>query len=115
MGERSREANAAPNDEKNSECEAVTVAVNSGAYRAAGLLSAGAHSPVKPTEASSNGRLYTAANGIAIRNRGQRAAGGKEANAQGAPVTMPIQVADVTKFLGSAREAIEAGRRLVFD
>ena len=36
-------------------------------------------------------------------------------NESGFPVVMPIQVADVNKTLGSAREMLEAGNRVVLD
>ena len=36
-------------------------------------------------------------------------------NESGLPVVMPAQVADVNKVLGSAREMLEAGSRVVLD
>ena len=56
---------------------------------------------------------YSAANGSVIRNFGQRVITGKNDN--GATMTMPIQVAEVNKVLGSVREMVEAGNRAVLD
>ena len=36
-------------------------------------------------------------------------------NENGNPVSMPIQVAEVNKVLGSVREMVNAGNRVVFD
>ena len=36
-------------------------------------------------------------------------------NEAGTPVSLPIQVADVNKVLGSVREMVKAGNRVVFD
>ena len=59
------------------------------------------------------GKHYRAANGSAIRNYGQRVVRGTNEN--GTPVSLPIQVADVNKVLGSAREMLETGNRIVLD
>ena len=48
-----------------------------------------------------------------IKNYGQRVVKGK--NEDGFPVVLPIQIADVNKVLGSAREMVEAGNRVVLD
>ena len=47
------------------------------------------------------------------RNYGQRVVTGR--TNEGTLVSMPIQVADVTKVLGSAREMVDAGNRIVLD
>ena len=76
-------------------------------------LGVGAHFPIKPTESSKAGRNYSAANGSVIRNFGQRVITGKNDN--GATMTMPVQVAEVNKVLGSVREMVEAGNRVALD
>ena len=73
----------------------------------------GSYSPVKLTEASQTGKHYSAANGSVIRNYGRRVIQGR--SEEGAEVTMPIQVADVGKVLGSAREFLDTGNRIVLD
>ena len=69
--------------------------------------------PVKATEASQNGKHYSAANGPVIRNYGQRVIQGKIE--EGAEVTVPIQVAGVSEALGTAREFMDTGNRIVLD
>ena len=73
----------------------------------------GTHCKVSPTEASAAGRHYRAANGSVIRNYGQRVVTGR--TEEGTLVSMPIQVADVGKVLGSVREMVNHGNRVVFD
>ena len=68
---------------------------------------------IKPTLSSKAGKNYSAANGSVIRNFGQRVITGRNDN--GATMTMPIQVAEVNKVLGSVREMVEAGNRVVLD
>ena len=65
------------------------------------------------TEASKTGKHYRAANGSTIRNYGQRVVKGTSEN--GLALSLPIQVADVHKVLGSVREMVKAGNRIVFD
>lgn len=87
--------------------------MDSGAYHTVGPPRVGTHFPVKPTEASKSGRNHSAANGTVIRNYSQRVILGK--NDKGVNMTLPIQVAEVNKVLGSVREMVEAGNRVVFD
>ena len=63
--------------------------------------------------ASKNGKNYRAANGTVIKNYGQRIITGQ--NESGHNVSLPIQVADVNKVLGSAREMIGAGNKIVLE
>ena len=93
--------------------ETVTVTLDSGAYNTVGPPRVATHFPVKPTPMSKAGRHYLAANGSKIENYGQRIITGK--NEDGSSVTMPMQVAEVKKVLGSAREMVEAGNRIVLD
>ena len=93
--------------------ETVTVTVDSGAYNTVGPPSVGTHFKITDTEASKTGRNYRAANGTVIRNYGQRIVRGT--NEVGLPLSLPIQVADVNKVLGSVREMVRAGNKVVFD
>ena len=52
-----------PGHKNTGNIEAITVTVDSGAYRAVGAPQATAHFPMKPTESSKAGRNYSAANG----------------------------------------------------
>ena len=72
MGEVNPEVSAAPKIDENAEFEIISVTVGSGAYNTAGPQTTGTHFKVTPTEASSKGRHYCAANGSVIRNYGQR-------------------------------------------
>ena len=87
--------------------------MDSGAYNTVGPVKVGTHFKLNPTEASASGRHYRAANGSVIRNYGQRVITGH--TNEGRAVTMPIQVADVGKVLGSVREMVHQGNRVVFD
>ena len=93
--------------------EIINVTVDSGAYNTVGPPQVGTYFKIANTEASKTGRHYRAANGTAIRNYGQRVVRGT--NAVGMPVSLPIQVADVNKVLGSVREMVKAGNKVVFD
>ena len=68
---------------------------------------------VKETAASRRGLKYRAANGTAILNEGEKNIKGysNEANL----VDMTMQVAEVTKPLGSVRAMVKAGNKVVFD
>ena len=93
--------------------EIINVTVDSGAYNTVGPPQVGTYFKIANTEASKTGRHYRAANGTAIRNYGQRVVRGT--NEVGMPVSLPIQVADVNKVLGSVREMVKAGNKVVFD
>ena len=69
--------------------------------------------PVKQTEASRRGLKYRAANGTTIVNEGEKDLRGytNEANL----VDMAMQVAEVTKPLGSVRAMLKAGNRVHFE
>ena len=68
---------------------------------------------VKETEASRRGLKYRAANGTAIVNEGEKAIRGYSNEAH--LVDMTMQVAEVTKPLGSVRAMVKAGNKVVFD
>ena len=87
--------------------------MDSGAFNTVGPPKVGTHFDLKPTEASAQGKHYRAANGSVIRNHGQRVVTGH--TDEGTLVSMPIQVADVSKVLGSVREMVKSGNRFVFD
>ena len=108
-----REVNAVPKSNRDTDHETITVTVDSGAYNTVGPPKVGTHFEVKPTEASASGRHYRAANGSVIRNYGQRVITGR--TNEGTLVSVPIQVADVGKVLGSVREMVHHGNRVVFD
>ena len=107
------EVNEVPQGSGNGVYEVVTVTLDSGAYNTVGPRKVGSYFPVKPTEASQTGKHFSAANGSVIRNYGQRVIQGR--SEEGATVTMPIQVADVGKVLGSAREFLDTGNRIALD
>ena len=107
------EVNEAPQGNNNGDYETMTVTLDSGAYNTVGPRKVGSYFPVKPTEASQTGKHFSAANGSVIRNYGQRVIQGR--SEEGAEVTMPIQVADVGKVLGSAREFLDTGNRIALD
>ena len=100
MSTQTPEVNAVPQGDDGGDYEVVTVTLDSGAYNTVGPLKVGSYFPVKPTSASQAGKHYSAANGSVIHNYGQRVFRGM--SEEGAGVTMPIQVADVGKVLGSA-------------
>ena len=69
--------------------------------------------PINPTEASKAGRGFTAANGTAIKNYGERVIRGVEEG--GINVKLPIQVADVQKILVSVDQMNEMGNQVVLN
>ena len=105
--------NAVPKMNEDKDFETLTVTVDSGAYNTVGPVKAATHFKVEPTKASQAGQHYRAANGSMIRNYGQRIVSGSNEN--GKKVNLPIQVADVDKVLGSVREMVNVGNRVVFD
>ena len=68
---------------------------------------------VKETRASRQGLKYRAANGTPIKNEGERELQGY--TGEGNKASMTMQVAAVTKPLGSVRAMLKAGNRVVFD
>ena len=113
VGANAPEVNAVPKMSNDSNYEIIPVTVDSGAYNTVGPPSVGTHFKVTPTEASAKGKHYRAANGTIIHNHGQRVVTGR--TDEGTLVSMPIQVADVSKVLGSVREMVKSGNRVVFD
>eukprot|EP00959_Pyramimonas_sp_CCMP1952_P338477 7088403-Pyramimonas_sp.AAC.1 len=57
--------------------ETIVVTVGSGAYNTVGPSRIGTYFPIKQTDASKQGRHYSAANGTTIKNYGQRVVTGK--------------------------------------
>ena len=109
----SPEVNAVPKMSEDKDFETLTVTVDSGAYNTVGPVKVATHFKVEPTKASQSGQHYRAANGSMIKNYGQRIVSGLNEN--GKRVGLPIQVADVDKVLGSVREMVNVGNRVVFD
>ena len=103
------EVNAVPQNGGDEGYETVVVTLDSGAYNAACPPQVRSHFPVKPAEASQTDKRYSAANGPVIQTMG------KGWHGEGAAVTMPVQVADVSKALGAAREFLDTGNRVVLD
>ena len=71
------------------------------------------HVPIESTWASQEGYCYRAANGQLLPNLGERQVRG--VTQEGVAVGLTVQVAEVTKALGSVSKFCEAGNRLVFD
>ena len=108
-----REVNAVPKGNDDQNFETLVVTVDSGAYNTVAPLKVATHFKIEPTKASQTGQHYRAANGSTIKNYGQRIVSGSDEN--GKQVSLPIQVADVDKVLGSVREMVNVGNRVVFD
>ena len=113
VGAGGHEVNEVPKLNQDTKFEVISVTVDSGAYNTVGPPKVGTYFNVTPTEASAQGKHYRAANGSVIRNHGQRVITGR--TDEDTLVSMPIQVADVSKVLGSVREMVKAGNRVVFD
>ena len=113
VGSGGPEVNEVPRVNPDVNFEVIEVTVDSGAYNTVGPPKVGTHFNLVPTEASSQGKHYRAANGSVIRNHGQRVVTGR--TDEGTLVSMPIQIADVSKVLGSVREMVKSGNRVVFD
>ena len=110
MGAGIPEVSAVPKTEQDSGFEIISATVDSGAYKTVGPPKVGTHFNINPTEASAAGRHYRAANGSVIHNYGQHVVTGR--TEEGTLVSMPIQVADVGKVLGSVREMVNHGNRV---
>ena len=113
VGAGSPEVNEVPKANQDANFEVISVTVDSGAFNTVGPPKVGTYFNLTPTEASAQGKHYRAANGSIIRNHGQRVVTGR--TEEGTLVSMPIQVADVSKVLGSVREMVKSGNRVVFD
>ena len=109
----SPEVNAVPKMNEDHHFETLVVTVDSGAYNTVGPVKAATHFKIEPTRASQTGQHYRAANGSTIKNHGQRIVSGSNEN--GKQVSLPIQVADVDKVLGSVREVVNVRNRVVLD
>ena len=93
--------------------EKVSVTVDSGAIDSVVPDTVAKGVPKRETNASRNGLKYRAANGTPIDNEGEKQLQGY--TNEGSPVTMTMQVAKVTKPLGSVRAMVEANNMVVFD
>ena len=93
--------------------ERIPVTVDSGAVDSVIPRRLARGVPTKQTEASKQGLKYRSASGNPIINEGEKDLHGytKEGNS----VNMCMQVAEVTKPLGSVRAYVRAGNRVVFD
>ena len=100
-----REVNAVPTINQDADYEIISVTVDSGAYNTVGPPKTGTYFNLAPTDASAKGRHYRAANGSVIRNHGQRIVTGR--TDEGTLVSMPIQIADVSKVFGPVREMVD--------
>lgn len=69
--------------------------------------------PLEETEESKAGHKFYAANGTPINHYGRRKIEGVVG--EGHQVNLTMQVTDVVKVLGSVRQMVEAGNRVVFD
>ena len=112
-GPGSPEVNEVPKVNQDAHFEVISVTVDSGAFNTVGPPKVGTHFNLTPTEASAQGKHYRAANGSVIRNHGQRIITGR--TDEGTLVSMLLQVADVSKVLGSVREMVKSGNLVVFD
>ena len=93
--------------------EKVSVTVDSGAIDSVIPDKVAMGVKKRDTVASRNGLKYRAANGTPIANEGEKTLQGY--TNEGSPVTMTMQVAKVTKPLGSVRAMVEANNMVVFD
>ena len=93
--------------------ERVPVTVDSGAIDSVMPKKVASGVKIRETAASRQGLTYRAANGTAIKNEGERALEGY--TGEGNRANMTMQVAEVTKPLGSVRAMVKAGNMVVFD
>ena len=99
-------------EQKDEEYEKVTVTADSGAADSVMPKKVGSHIPVKETRASKAGRNYKAANGTVIKNYGERRLEGW--NEKGVKTGITMQVADVSKPLGSVSKMTKAENTVIF-
>ena len=93
--------------------EKVSVTVDSGAIDSVIPDSAALGVQKRDTAASKQGLKYRAANGTPIANEGEKTLRGY--SNEGKPLGITMQVAKVTKPLGSVRAMLEANNMVVFD
>ena len=93
--------------------EEVKITIDSGGVDTVGPNEVGTGFPVQPTEASTKGMFYRAANNTKIAIHGKKALRGY--TNEGSEINLDKQIADVKKALGSVRRMCEAGNRVVFD
>ena len=93
--------------------EKIPVTVDSGAIDSVIPNSLASHVRIRQTEASKQGLQYRAANGTPIKIEGEKTLIGYTGD--GNQVSMTMQVAKVTKPLGSVRAMVKANNMVVFD
>ena len=93
--------------------EKVEIQIDSGAIDTVAPKTVGGHLPIKETEAVRRKIGYVAANGTKIANYGERMLRGTTKD--GATASMAVQVADVSRTLGSVTRMNEAGNVVVLD
>jgi hypothetical protein len=93
--------------------ERVEVQIDSGAIDTVAPKGVGGHLPIRETEAVRKNMGYVAANGTKIANYGERVLRGTTND--GATVSMAVQVADVSRTLGSVNHMNKAGNVVVLD
>ena len=100
-------------DQHREEWERIKVTVDSGAVDWVAPPHVAAAVERRENNASRNGMYYRAANGGQLPNMGEKVIDGLTDDWEKAKVT--VQVAEVTKVLGSVSKICEAGNRVVFD
>ena len=99
-------------DGHGSNYEKVTITVDSGAVDTVGPKKIAEELPIKPTKASRMGVNYRAANGTTIKNYGEKRLEGW--NEKGRKTGLTMQVADVSKILGSVSKMTKAKNTIIF-
>ncbi len=94
-------------------CGGYICTVDSGAVDHVANRKTAAHVPIKPTEMSSRGAYYEAANGSPIWNEGEKDVKGE--SEAGTNLELTFQVAGVKGPIGSVRKVCKAGNLVIFD
>ena len=100
-------------DSKGDEWELIRINVDSGAIDTVGPKSIAKAFRTRETPASRNGLSYRAANGTPIANEGEKHIVGL--TDKWTPINFTMQIADVSKPLGSVYQFTEANNMVVFD
>ena len=93
--------------------ERITINVDSGAIDTVGPPEIASAFRVRETPASRNGLTYQSPSGTAIKNEGEKWI--RALTGDWTPINFAMQVAAVTKPLGSVYQFCQAGNRVVFD
>ena len=91
----------------------IPVCPDSGACKFVCPLDTAAHIPWEESEASRSGVRYRVANGSTVPNEGEKAIPAVDCN--GNRLTSTWQGAKITKALGSIKEMVKAGNKVIFD